>query len=126
MVAIGANAQNTITLKVDVAGLKDNKGQLMVSLFNNSTDYLKKAYKVEKLDLSSGNKTIEFMDLEPGEYAVAVIHDENMNGTLDFGDMGPIEKYGFSNNAPSLYGPAEYSETKMDLQEDKSISITVQ
>jgi uncharacterized protein (DUF2141 family) len=37
-----------------------------------------------------------FSDIKPGNYAIAVIHDENRNGELDTNMFGiPKEGYGF-------------------------------
>ncbi len=45
----------------------------------------------------------DFEDIPPGRYALAVIHDENMNGKLDANWLGvPKEGYGFSNDAKGL------------------------
>ena len=50
-----------------------------------------------------------FVDVEPGRYAVQVIHDENANGTLDRNLLGvPKEGYGFSNNPESPFGPPDF------------------
>jgi uncharacterized protein (DUF2141 family) len=42
----------------------------------------------------------DFVDVPPGTYALAVIHDENMDGKLGTNWMGvPTEGYGFSSDA---------------------------
>lgn len=52
----------------------------------------------------------DFEDIAPGKYALAVIHDENMNGKLDVDWLGvPTEGYGFSNDAIALLGPPSFS-----------------
>ncbi len=52
----------------------------------------------------------DFEDILPGTYALAVIHDENMNGKLDTNWLGiPIEGYGFSNDAKGLFGAPSFS-----------------
>ncbi|UII26486.1 DUF2141 domain-containing protein [Fulvivirga maritima] len=126
-VAVGAKAQESFTLTVEVQGVPSAKGELRVALFNNESDYLKKPYKGMSVNLETeAENSVVFEDLPAGEYAISVIHDANKNGKLDFGNMGPTEAYGFSNNAPSMYGPAEYSKAKIDLEEDSTISITIE
>ena len=45
----------------------------------------------------------DFADIPPGTYALAVIHDENMDGKLEANWVGaPTEGYGFSNDAKAL------------------------
>ena len=47
----------------------------------------------------------DFEDIPPGTYALAIIHDENMNGKLDTNWLGiPTEGYGFSNDVKALLG----------------------
>ena len=52
----------------------------------------------------------DFLDIPPGTYALAVIHDENMDGKLDTNWLGvPREGYGFSNDAKALLGTPSFS-----------------
>lgn len=52
----------------------------------------------------------DFEDIPPGTYALAVVHDENMNGKLDTNLLGiPKEGYGFSNDAKALLGAPTFS-----------------
>lgn len=65
-------------------------------------------------------------DLEPGRYAIQVMHDANGNGKLDSNVVGmPIEGYGFSNN-PQLMRKATFEEAAFDLPEAGiAIAITL-
>jgi uncharacterized protein (DUF2141 family) len=48
---------------------------------------------------------------EPGDYAIAVYHDENANKTFDKGAFGlPAEPWGISNNPRIRFGPPHVSE----------------
>ena len=52
----------------------------------------------------------DFEDIPPGKYALAVIHDENMNGKLETTGLGiPTEGYGFSNDVKGLFGAPAFS-----------------
>jgi len=53
---------------------------------------------------------VHYQDIPPGTYALAVVHDENMNGKLDTNWLGiPTEGYGFSNDVKALLGPPSFS-----------------
>ncbi len=53
----------------------------------------------------------DFEDIPPGTYALAVIHDENMNGKLDTNWLGvPKEGYGFSNDVKAVRGAPSFSD----------------
>jgi uncharacterized protein (DUF2141 family) len=52
---------------------------------------------------------IRFTGVKPGEYAVALLHDENDNGKADRAmGMMPREGYGFSRDAPVKMAPPKF------------------
>ena len=52
---------------------------------------------------------IRFTDVKPGDYAVALLHDENDNGKADRAmGMMPKEGYGFSRDAPVKMAPPKF------------------
>lgn len=54
---------------------------------------------------------VTFADIEPGTYAVSVMHDENADGTLNTGSFGiPREGFGFSQNPEIGTSAPEFSE----------------
>ena len=70
----------------------------------------------------------DFKDIAPGTYALAVVHDENMNGKLDTKWPGiPIEGYGFSRDAKALLGASSFSSASFlyDGQEDLDLTISL-
>ena len=53
--------------------------------------------------------TIRFTGVKPGDYAVALLHDENDNGKADRAmGMMPKEGYGFSRDAPVKMAPPKF------------------
>ncbi|MGB3469265.1 MAG: DUF2141 domain-containing protein [Erythrobacter sp.] len=60
---------------------------------------------------ASGKVTIRFTDVEPGDYAIAVLHDENNDGKANRAlGMMPKEGYGFSRDAPVRMAPPEFGD----------------
>lgn len=58
-------------------------------------------------------KTIEirFTRVKPGNYAIALLHDENANGKADRAmGMMPTEGYGFSRDAPVKMAPPKFKD----------------
>ncbi len=111
-----------VNLKVD--GILSAKGQLLINIFDSESQYLKEPVKSIKVDLTQvEGYNFEIKGLSKGEYAIAVVHDENNNGQLDFGGMGPEEGYGFSNNPNAMYGPAPYSSARIMLEESATLTI---
>ena len=67
----------------------------------------------------------DFEDIPPGRYALAVIHDENMNGKLDANWLGvPKEGYGFSNDAKGLMGAPSFDAASFRYREG-SLGLTI-
>jgi uncharacterized protein (DUF2141 family) len=115
----------TGTSEVTVAGFRNRTGQVCVSLFSSPEGFpgeTKKAVRTftSKID---GNRVKVCFDAVPaGEYALAVLHDENMNGKMDTSFWGyPKEGAGVSNNPKSRRGPPRFDDAKFVLQEERLI-----
>lgn len=67
------------------------------------------------LTLPAADRRFSMNGLAPGDYAVAVIHDENANGKLDTFAGIPREGYGFSRNAPVRFGPPRFAAARFTL-----------
>jgi uncharacterized protein (DUF2141 family) len=69
--------------------------------------------------------TIRFADVEPGEYAVALLHDENNDGKANRAlGMMPKEGYGFSRDAKVRMGPPKFKDAVFKhTGEDQKITI---
>lgn len=68
---------------------------------------------------------IRFTGVKPGQYAIALLHDENDNGKADRAmGMMPREGYGFSRDAPVNMAPPKFKDAVLPLGEGLSrISI---
>lgn len=103
--------QGTGKLKIEIIKVQNTKGKVLLSLFNTSKGFPtqnKYAYKTAELDIKDGKAFVEFTDLPYGDYAVAVLHDENDNKKMDYNFLGmPKEGYCFSNNyRPTIKNPS--------------------
>jgi len=99
-------------LKIEIIGIRSTKGKVLVNLFSTAKGFPtnpKYAYRTAELDIREGGKAyVEFTDLPYGDYAVAVLHDENDNKKMDYNFVGmPKEGYCFSNNyRPTFKNPS--------------------
>ena len=67
----------------------------------------------------------DFEDIPPGTYAIAVIHDENMNGKLDTNRLGiPTEGYGFSRDTKRLIGVPSFAAASFPY-DGRNLDLTV-
>jgi uncharacterized protein (DUF2141 family) len=122
----GWKAPYSPTLTVEITGIKNNKGSIIVAIFDNEKDFLKKDMVHRKTAaVANGIARVRFEGLAPGTYAASVIHDENDNGKLDTNMVGiPRESFGFSNNPKVTFGPPGYKTAGFELKnEPKEISI---
>jgi len=116
---------NAADLTVEVTGIAQSDGQVVVSLFNQSEGWLRKGMSSNGAAAKAGTVKVSFPGLSEGDYAVSVIHDVNGNRKLDTNPVGmPIEPYGFSNDAAGNFGPPSFDQAKFKLGPDnKSITI---
>lgn len=101
-----AAAQATkCALTIHVDGFRNQKGDLGVTAFNSPNgwpEHNEKAFQHGGFPFS-GDKATVTLQLPPGRYGIAVLHDENSNHKLDRNFIGiPKEGFGFSNN-PKVY-----------------------
>ena len=98
---MGTTAMGQDVLSLEISGLKNDRGQVMVLVQSAAGDTV--LLHVE--DAGQNNVTIQ-LELTYGDYAISTYHDENGNQILDKSFWGyPTERYGFSNNAREMFGP---------------------
>lgn len=106
--------KKSITIKV--TNIKSNKGILMVAIYSCKKDFLKKPYLKSIGKIKNKKSTIIFKDIEPGTYAISIIHDINSNKKLDFNFLGiPKEPTAASNNAKGTFGPPSFKDAKFKI-----------
>lgn len=101
-------------IHVTILNIRNSTGTVACALFESPdgfpTDYLRTATNVMVIKIRKDGARCVFEDIPPGTYAMAVIHDENMNGKLDTNWAGiPTEGYGFSNDAKGVVGAPPFS-----------------
>lgn len=110
-------AQNTpkTTITVTVPNVSNTNGHVIISLHTKNTFMQSKPIDTKKVTIENGKATTTFSQVEAGEYAIIVLHDENDNNKMDYESNGmPIEDYGISNNEMS-FGPPEYETAKFTV-----------
>ena len=130
---VGSNAQKDTKqigqLKVTIEGLENDKGKVMVGLFASKEGYTsdKEPFKGCSSEIKDRKAECTFEGISYGTYAIKIYQDKNGNGKLDTNCMGvPEEKYGFSNNASGLLGPAKWDDAKFVFNtKSMSMEITV-
>ena len=88
-------------------------------------EYLRSATNVMVIKIRKAQARCDFEDIPPGTYAMAVVHDENMNGKLDTNWLGlPTEGYGFSNNAKAVFSAPSFSDASFTY-DGQNVDLTM-
>jgi len=100
-------------IHVKILDIKNSTGAVACALFESPlafpTEFLHSATNIMVIKIRDTQARCDFLDIPPGTYALAVIHDENMDGKLGTNWLGvPTEGYGFSNDAKALMGAPSF------------------
>jgi len=110
----------TGTLKIVVAGINVDKGNIKAALYNRAGEKsflkdLEHVYVKKEVQITNESTVIIFQNIPYGTYALALFQDENNNGKIDRAVMGfPIEPYGISGNKNTL-GPPSFNDAEFDM-----------
>ena len=112
-------------LTLDVVGMKEKKGNLLISVYDSAEDYLKKPVKALITPVDALAKRV-VLELESGTYAVVIYQDLNSNGKVDRNFFRlPTEPCGFSRDARPKMGPPRYKPASFTLNEDTEMRIKI-
>lgn len=114
-----------VHLTIDVHNVQLRKGIVFVAVFTPGKAFPEgEPMEGKRVDATSGSVKTVF-SVEPGEYAVAVYHDENGNGKMDKRMFGiPKEPYGFSNDFRPTMSAPKFKDCQFKVgSEGKTISV---
>jgi uncharacterized protein (DUF2141 family) len=113
-----ASAFAQASLEVKITNITSKDGLVRVALYQNEENFLNKALKTQSARAEGDEVVFTFENLSPGEYAISSFHDKNSDEKLDKNWVGvPVEPYGFSKDARSMFGPPSFSEAKFKVIE---------
>ena len=107
--AVPVPAKSTLTIKI--TGLHSAKGRLNIALFRDGKGFPSDvassvASQRLEIDPQTLSVTAVFTNLPQGDYAVTVLHDDNLSGKMEYDMQGiPQKGYGLSNNPDTSQGP---------------------
>lgn len=116
-------------IHVKILHIRNSTGAVACALFESPagfpTEFLHSATNIMVIKIRDTQARCDFEDIPPGAYALAVIHDENMNGKLDTTFVGiPTEGYGFSNDARALLGAPSFSDASF-AYDGRGLDLTI-
>src|SRR5512146_3528682 len=116
-------------IHVKILNIRNSIGTVACALFDSPdgfpAEFLLSATNVMVIKIRKSQARCDFEDVPPGRYAMAVIHDENMNGKLDTNWLGlPTEGYGFSNDAKAVLSAPSFADASFTY-DGRSIDLTM-
>lgn len=107
-------------LRVAVTGARRPAGNVTVTLYGpRRDDFLARGGRLARQRIPLVGTTAAeacFALSAPGDYAVAVYHDENDDRDFNRNALGlPSEGYGFSNDAPTTLGLPDFDQVRFTL-----------
>ena len=121
------DVQGPYTLTVEIDGLRNSAGNIDLLVFDQSQGWPDEIpYSIRKFEVRAvqGNMLVKVPNLPAGEYAVIVVHDENLNRRIDKDWRGvPIEQWGMSNNPRVYMTTPAFHRAKFHMQSDMEIHV---
>jgi uncharacterized protein (DUF2141 family) len=116
-------------IHVKILNIRNSTGTVACALFESPEgfplEYLRYATNIMVIKIRATQACCDFLDIPPGTYALAVSHDENMNGKLDNNWLGiPREGYGFSNDAKAWLSAPSFSAASFQY-DGQNLELTI-
>ncbi len=116
LISFSQDIGTTITVTID--NVKNDTGKVSFALHTKDTFMKGDGIMNTETEIKDGKVTITFENVEPGEYAIMALHDENENKRMDFRENGmPLESYGTSNNIMT-FGPPLFDDSKFKVEKE--------
>ena len=128
VVALMAMKGQAAELTVTVKGLRNNEGMLRMALFDAAKEF-PRGDEIASRDVPAvkGQVLVVFPGVTPGDYAIAIHHDENDNQEMDTFIGFPLEGFGFSRDAKvAAFKPPPFKEASFNVgSDDLTTSLSV-
>ena len=117
---IGAQSPDLGDITVVITDIRNADGEILISLYDKAEGFPRDRSAIIRTAAipsdASGQVTTVFDDLPYGDYAIAVLHDEDASQGMTFGAFHlPKEGYCFSNNVKVRFKPPKFKKTKFTL-----------
>lgn len=117
-------------IHVNILNIANSTGKVACALFESPEgfpkEFLQSATNIAMLEIRETRARCHFLDIPPGTYALAVIHDENLDGKLATNWLGiPKEGYGFSNKAKVSFAGAPSFEDASFAYDGQDLEMTL-
>lgn len=121
---INAQEDKGATVTVIIENVLSEGGTILGGLHTSDTFMKGNGILNAMAPAKTGEVTLTFENVEPGTFAIMVMHDANDNKQMDFESNGmPKESYGTSGEM-NMFGPPSFETSKFEVtDEDQEIRI---
>lgn len=121
-----SNLNGQINLTVTIPNVKNSQGLIQIGIYDKKENFPNEGEEfiviIQPADAPVFAYTIE--NLSPGDYAVALMHDENADGVCNLNFFGiPKEGYGFSNNVRPVISAPSFDAAMIRVEESTTVNI---
>lgn len=121
---------NSYAFELLVTGLRNNEGEVRASVFKNEEGFPsdpEKAILKVSVKPQSNVALFDFKDLAEGDYAIALLHDEDEDGEMRTNFIGlPREGWAVSNDAPpSMFGAPSFESALKSWKKTERASVKI-
>ena len=116
------------SIELTVKNIQNESGTIKIALYNSPGNFPNrdKAYRVAEVKATKPQVKYTFEDIPDGDYAMAIFHDENADGELNFKLFFiPKEPYGFSNDFIPRYSKPTFDDARFEVKGDLQMSISL-
>ena len=116
------SAAAAMELEISVIKLRNTEGNVLVALYRDPDTFLGKEgfFRTLVIPASRQPPTGVIRDLPEGDYAIALLHDENNNKKMDKRFFVPREGFGFSNNVKVRVRAPSFDDTKFSVNAERT------
>ncbi|MDA3868228.1 MAG: DUF2141 domain-containing protein [Salinivirgaceae bacterium] len=122
--------ETTYSLTVNAKGLRNSDGVVQFALYNKEGSipdaHYKKYYRKLTAKIVNGTSEVTFLNIPIGNYAINILHDEDVDGKIKKGIILPKEGIGFSNyQSIGLLNKPEFGKASFNLTSDKTLDVKI-
>ncbi|MBT8494199.1 MAG: DUF2141 domain-containing protein [Deltaproteobacteria bacterium] len=122
-----ADAPGQITIYM--SGFRNAKGNAAIALFTSPKGWPEKGQLAtfrREARIVKGKAKIVVKNVPPGEFAIALLHDENKNKKMEKNFLGmPQEGFGFSRNPKIKMGAPGWKKVALRLDPGKKVNVKI-
>lgn len=120
-------ADSGARIEIVARGMHNDAGRMLAMIYDDSEGFprdLDKCKDYRTAAISAGRARTSFSQLEPGTYAILVIHDEDSDGYLETNALGmPKEGVGVSGNGGGI---PRFKKARFEVEAGEQVTKTIE